>query len=87
MYTNFQNSCYVKDIRSILSKENFINFASLVFLVCSEDNKSLKNTPVDVRLGFETKVIFSELTTAYCLVIHHRIIEYNPMTGDVRKLT
>jgi len=40
-----------------------------------------------VRLEFETKDNFPELTTAYCLIIHDRIIEYNPMTGDVRKLT
>ncbi len=87
MYTNFQNSYYGKDVEPILSKESFINYIPLVVLDCSKQNESLKNAPVDVRLEFETKDNFPELTTAYCLIIHDRIIEYNPMTGDVRKLT
>ena len=86
MYANFQNSYYGKEAEPILSKENFIKYVPLILLDCSKRNESLKNAPVDVRLEFEVKDNFPGITTAYCLIIHDRIVEYNPLSGDVRKI-
>ena len=40
---------------------------------------------MDVRLEFNSKINhFSENTSAYCLILHDRIVEYNAVSGDVR---
>ncbi|XP_070159665.1 uncharacterized protein [Polyergus mexicanus] len=46
-----------------------------------------KNATVDVRLEFECKENVPPNTTAYCLIIHDRVIQYNPLTNVVRKIT
>ncbi|XP_044008128.1 uncharacterized protein LOC122852388 [Aphidius gifuensis] len=49
-------------------------------------NEMLKSGPVDVRLEFESKENFPADTSAYCLIIHDRILEYKPISGIIRKL-
>ena len=36
---------------------------------------------------FETKDNVPANTTAYCLIIHDRVVQYNPLTNIVRKIT
>ncbi len=86
MYVNFQNAYYGKDAEPILTRDQFIKKIPLIVLDCSKQNESLKNAPVDVRLEIETRENFPENTSAYCLIIHDRIVEYNPLSGDVRKI-
>lgn len=86
MYADFQSVYYGKDAEPILDKQDFITNIPLVVIDCSKQNESLKNAPVDVRLEFEATENFPANTSAYCLIIHDRIIEYNPITGDVRKV-
>ena len=70
MYANFQKSYYGKDSVPILKKVNYLT----------------QSAPVDVRLEFEARDNFPALTSAYCLVLHDRIVQYNPLSGDVKKL-
>ena len=63
-----------------------MNNVPLVVIDCSRQNDSLKNAPVDVRLEFESTAIFPENTSAYCLILHDRVVEYNAVSGNVRKL-
>ena len=86
MYANFQKSCYGKDSEPILKKINFLTHAPLIVIDCSKQNESLKSAPVDVRLEFEARDNFPALTSAYCLILHDRIVQYNPVSGDVKKL-
>ena len=86
MFVNFQSSYYGKDAEPILNRDQFIKKMPLIILDCSKQNESLKNAPVDVRLEIETRQNFPANTSAYCLIIHDRIVEYNPMSGDVRKI-
>ena len=86
MYVNFQTAYYGKESEPILSKSHFIRNIPLIVIDCSKQNESLKNAPVVVRLEVETKENFPENTSAYCLIIHDKIVEYNPMSGDVRKV-
>ena len=46
---------------------------------------SLKNTPVDVRIEMESRNNWQPNTTVYYLILHDRIIDYNPTSGEVRK--
>ena len=86
MYANFQKTYYTKDPQMLLTKTEFIGNEPLIVIDCSRQNESLKSAPVDVRIEFETKNNFPDNTTAYCLILHDRIVQYNPINGDVRKV-
>lgn len=87
MYMKFQES-YYGDPNStpLLSWAHFKSMAPIVVIDCSHQNESLKTGPVDVRLEFKTSENIPASTSAYCLLLHDRIIEYNPLTNSVRKL-
>ncbi|XP_014297272.1 uncharacterized protein LOC106693562 [Microplitis demolitor] len=86
MDTNFQSSYYDKQSEPLLAKKKFLDNAPLCVIDCSKQNEAIKSGPVDIRLEFESAAPFPPNTTAYCLVIHDRIIEYNPISSTVRKL-
>ncbi|XP_044585008.1 uncharacterized protein LOC123265351 [Cotesia glomerata] len=86
MYTDFQTSYYNKEAEPLLSKKKFLDQAPLCVIDCSKQNEAIKSGPVDIRLEFESVDQFAANTTAYCLIIHDRIIEYNPISSTVRKL-
>ncbi|KAJ8688031.1 hypothetical protein QAD02_023826 [Eretmocerus hayati] len=85
MYSSFQQSYYGREPQPLLNKRDFISNAALYFIDCSMQNESLKTGAVDIRLEFEARNMFPANTSAYCLILHDRIVDYNPMTGDVRK--
>lgn len=88
MYTQFQQVYYDQDVvpQPLLNKGDFISSTPLIVLDCSKQNDNLKTAPVDVRLEFESAENFPDKTTAYCLIIHDRIVEYNVMNNTVKKL-
>lgn len=86
MYANFQASYYGKEPQPYLTKSEFLEFAPLAVIDCSKQNEALKYGPVDIRLEFEAKENFPEQTSAYCLILHDRIIEYRPISGGVKKI-
>lgn len=86
MYASFQNSYYGKDVEPLLNKTDFLSFAPLIVIDCSKQNEYLKSGPVDIRLEFESADNFPAQTAAYCLILHDRIVEYNPISGGVKKL-
>ncbi|XP_070526358.1 uncharacterized protein [Cardiocondyla obscurior] len=49
-------------------------------------NESIKSATVDVRLEFDCKENVPANTTAYCLILHDRIVEYSPLSNVVRKV-
>ncbi|KYN28041.1 hypothetical protein ALC57_02547 [Trachymyrmex cornetzi] len=53
---------------------------------CSRQNESVKSATVDVRIEFDCKENVPANTTAYCLIIHDRVIEYCPVSNVVRKI-
>ena len=86
MYANFQASYYGKECEPMLSKSNFLRYAPLIVIDCSKQNESLKSGPVDIRLELESVANFPAGTSAYCLILHDRIVEYNCISGNVKKL-
>ncbi|XP_076659501.1 uncharacterized protein LOC143362886 [Halictus rubicundus] len=85
MYAKFQESYYGND-EALLDVANFLKYAPLVVLDCSRQNEALKNATIDVRIEFECRADVPPSTTAYCLIIHDCIVEYNPLTNIVRKI-
>ena len=86
MFANFQTSYCGKNIELILNMTAFKDRVPLIVFDCSRQNEMLKSAPVDVRLEFESRGDFSKKTSALCLIIHDRIIQYKPISGDVKKL-
>ncbi|XP_036145605.1 uncharacterized protein LOC118646566 [Monomorium pharaonis] len=66
---------------------NFWQKDPFVIIDCSRQNKSIKSATVDMRIEFECKENVPASTTAYCLIIHDRVVQYNPLTNVVRKIT
>ena len=87
MFANLQTSYYNKNPEPIFNRQNFKQLCPLIVFDCSKQNETLKYTPVDVRLEFEAKENFPRRTTAFCLIIHDRIIQYRPISHDVQKMT
>ncbi|XP_050546046.1 uncharacterized protein LOC126908179 [Daktulosphaira vitifoliae] len=87
MYTQFQEAFYEKEMACpMLTKTEFKTIAPLIVIDCSRQNEKLKNAPVDIRLEFESDENFPTNTTAYCLIVHDKMFEYNPMTNEVHKI-
>ncbi|XP_075167675.1 uncharacterized protein LOC142239795 [Haematobia irritans] len=85
MYTKFQQSFYLKEPQPLLSCLEFKDNPISVIDV-SYQNEMIKSGPIDVKIEFETSKPIPANTSAYCLIIRDRFIEYTPLTGNVRKI-
>lgn len=86
MFARFQATYYGKNIEPILSMESFKDDAPLIIFDCSKQNELLKSAPVDVRIEFESRKEFPKKTSALCLIIHDRIFQYKPISGEIKKM-
>ena len=59
--------------------------ATIIVIDTSKQNDSATASSVDVRIELEATENLTGVT-AYCLLIHDRIIEYVPLTREVRIL-
>ena len=88
MYARFRKSYYgCEDDETLLTVAEFLRRGPFTVIDCSRQNESVKNATVDVRLEFDCKENVPPNTTAYCLILHDRVVEYNPLTNVVRKIT
>ncbi|XP_067214209.1 uncharacterized protein [Linepithema humile] len=85
MYARFRKAYYGQD-DTYLDIDDFLITGPFVVIDCSRQNDSVKNATVDVRIEFDCKENIPANTTAYCLVIHDRMVEYNPLNNIVRRL-
>ncbi|XP_052746991.1 uncharacterized protein LOC112057287 [Bicyclus anynana] len=87
MYSKFRQSFYNLPIDPLLDLHTFKEKAPLFVIDCSRQNENLKTGPVDVRLEIETSQDIPSNTSAYCLIINDRLVEYRPLSNIVRKLS
>lgn len=87
MYCKFQESYYNKQSQPLLSRKDFKDIAPIIVIDCSRQNEVIKTGPVDVKIELKTSVTIPAFTSLFCLILHDRLIEYNPITGEVHKLT
>lgn len=87
MYSKFQESYYGTNIpEPLLSLYEFKEFAPMIVIDCSHQNEIIKSGPVDVKVEFQTEVNgINDNTSAFCLILHDRIVEYTPLSGEVVK--
>lgn len=86
MYANFQKSYYSKEPEPILSRSDFYNFSPLYLVDCKFQSEIMRSSSVDLRLEFQTDVNIPAETSAFCLIIFDRVLEYYPMNSVVKKL-
>lgn len=82
----FQAVFYDEKTDTYMSRNQYINSTPLYVIDCSKQDESLKSGPVDVCLEFDARENFPANTSVYCLIIHDRIVEYNSLTGEVKKV-
>ncbi|KYN36138.1 hypothetical protein ALC56_09513 [Trachymyrmex septentrionalis] len=88
LYARFCKGYYGYEyLEPSLTFTTFLHNGPFVIIDCSRQNESVKRGTVDVRLDFECKENVPANTTAYCLIIHDRVVQYNPLTNVVRKIT
>lgn len=86
MYSSFQESYYeIEKRHPLLNPSKFMSDAPIIVIDTSKQNDSATASSVDVRIELEATENLTGVT-AYCLLIHDRIIEYVPLTREVRKL-
>ena len=87
MYQRFRKSYYGRDCYdTLLNVVTFLQKGPFAVIDCSRQNESIKSATVDVRIEFDCKENVPASTTAYCLILHDRIIEYCPLSNVVRKI-
>ena len=87
MFVRFQNSYYNNSLPDpIIDREEFINKYPVLVVDCSKQNESIKEGVVDMKIEIETGSNVAASTIAYCLIIHRKEFEYNPMTNEVTKM-
>lgn len=86
MYTRFRQSYYNCRIPPLLSKSDFKSKAPICVIDCAHQSEVLKTAPVDVRIQIKANTRIPDSTSLYALLLHDRIVEYNAMNNDVRKL-
>jgi len=86
MYSEYVKSYYADDRLSPFANRNiFGQKYPIIAIDCSKQPESIKTGAIDVRLEFDSSCNFPDQTTAHCLVINQKSIEYNPLTGIVHR--
>lgn len=86
-YADFQKYYYERAIaQPYLSREQYKDIGPFICIDCSRQNDDVKTSTIDLRIEIEAEKNFPTDMYAYCLVIHDRVIKYNPFSGEVRKM-
>lgn len=87
MYTKFRAAYYLLEENELaepmLDRLAFKELAPLIVIDCSHQNDSIRSSPVDIRVEFETDENIPANTSLYALLLHDRIVTYKPLSGEV----
>lgn len=86
MYRKFQQSFYGGQCLPLFSYSDFKSISPLAIIDCSRQNESIKSAPIDISLELEFLENIPANTSSYCIIVHDRIIEYNPLTNIVKRI-
>lgn len=86
-YVNLRPQLTGKSIDPMFDRKQFKEIAPLVVINCSRQNEELKSSVVDIRLELEAKIAFPPHTIAHYLIVHDRVIEYNPVNNETKIIT
>src|SRR5436190_22449421 len=88
MFVRFQHSYYNNSLilDPLIDRDEFINKFPIMVIDCSKQNEAIKEGVVDMKIDIETGDNVAASTIAYCLIIHRKEFEYNPMTNEMSKM-
>ncbi|XP_073980220.1 uncharacterized protein [Rhodnius prolixus] len=86
MYRNFQHSYYAKENQPLLSREEFRDEGPIIVIDCSRQSEAIRSSSVDIRIDLETTENFKANTTVYALILHDALVQYDPLSGLVRRI-
>jgi len=81
---NYYGYDYLEPNQTVM---NFRQNDPFVIIDCFRQNESIKSITVEVRTELDCKENVSMNTTTYSFIIHDRVVQYNPLTNVVRKIT
>ncbi|KYN18627.1 hypothetical protein ALC57_09066 [Trachymyrmex cornetzi] len=82
----FRKAYRFDSFEMLLNVLSFIEKGPSAVIDCLRQNESFKSATVDVRIEFDCKENVPANTTAYCLIIHDRVIEYCSLSNVVLKI-
>ena len=89
MFLDFAPSYYNHSINSELGTEidfkTFCESTPLIVVDCSHQPSHLKSS-TDVRIEMEFNSAVPANTSAYCVLISDRVMEYTPLTSMVKEV-
>lgn len=85
-YATFQKNYYPKDIAEPMFEYDDFKQRPIFVIDCSKQKEVLKTSTVDIKLEMEARANFEQGVIAYCLILHDALVEYNPLTGEVRRI-
>ncbi|KAK5647714.1 hypothetical protein RI129_003013 [Pyrocoelia pectoralis] len=88
MHLNFNENTnyYGKDDQDALFDYEYFKSCPIFIVDCSKQNETLKNSTVDIKLEMESRNSFEAGIVTYCLILHDALVQYSPLTGEVKKL-
>lgn len=86
MFVRFRESYYNTTPDPQINRTEYIASYPLIVVDCSKQNEAIKEGVVDIKLEIELAENAPEGTIAYCLIIHDKLFEYNPLTNEINKM-
>lgn len=87
MYQRFQLSFFYKNkSEPCLDRETFGAKCPMFVIDCSKQAETIKSGSVDVRVEIDLFNDFPEDTTGHSLIVHDKMLEYDPTTGKVLRI-
>lgn len=86
-YRHFRSNYYNHPTSEcLIEHDKFMNKTPIFVIDTRYQNENLKMGPVDVKIEIKTLNAIPANTTAYCLILHDRLVEFKPITGEVNKI-
>ncbi|XP_044751697.1 uncharacterized protein LOC123311693 [Coccinella septempunctata] len=88
----YQNYTQFAQSYGIFKKSPLLTFSEFkekpVFVLdCSRRDQTFKATTIDVKLEIESSKGFPNNTRVLCIIVHDCIIEFKPLTEEIKKIT
>jgi hypothetical protein len=87
-YVQFQQSYSFKEPEPLLTREQFTKTNPMVVIDCSKHVQPIMplSGAVDVKVVLECAEDIPKETTAYCMLIYDKSIQYEPISGHVTRI-
>ena len=83
MFKNFIKSYYGTDDGQMFNMDAFLTDCPLIVFDCSRNESIIKTSAVDVRVEAEFRGNIPANTVGCCLVIHEKVVRYNPYNNII----